>query len=97
MEGTYQVQYQSPFDSGKAILYLAEKDGVLQGKLSVHDKYFTLTYGEKEENRFSFTGKFGILGLDISYMMRGTINEDTLTARVHTALGMISATGTKVK
>jgi len=97
VEGTYQIEYQSPFDSGKAILQLTEKDDVLLGKLSIHEKDFELTHGEQDQNRFNFTGKFSILGIDIAYMIRGIVNDNILNAKVHTALGVIVATGFKIK
>lgn len=97
MEGTYQVTYQSPFDSGKALLSISEKDGLLHGRLTVHEKEYILTNGMKDQNRFSFTGKLTVIGIDISYMIRGMINDNILNAKVHTALGVISATGKKIE
>lgn len=96
LNGTYQIQYTSPFGSGSGSAQFQTAGNGLRGTLNLFKQQIPLQNGVVKGNTFEFSGELSILSNKLPYQVKGTFTENRFEAKVFTKMGNASATGTKV-
>lgn len=95
MNGTFDVTLLTPIGPQRGVLKLTDKNGALRG--SVHAMGYTNYFrnGKANGNSFALSGTLNASIFNIRYSAKGTIDGDSLKARVTTDSGIFQLSGTR--
>jgi hypothetical protein len=96
LNGTYQIQYTSPFGSGNGSAQFQSAGSGLRGTLNLFKQQIPLQNGVIKGKTFEFSGELTILASKLPYQVKGTFTDKRFEAKVFTKMGNASAVGTKV-
>ena len=95
MNGTFDVTLLTPIGPQRGVLMLSDENGTLHG--SIHAMGYTnyLRNGSANGNSFELSGTLNASIFNIRYSAKGTIDGDTLNAKVTTDSGIFELSGTR--
>ena len=96
LNGTYQIQYTSPFGSGTGSAQFQTAGNGLKGTLNLFRQQIPLQNGVIKGNTFEFSGELSILSTKLPYQVKGIFTDRKFEAKVYTKMGNATASGTKV-
>lgn len=95
MNGTFDITLYTPIGPQSGILVLTDESEALRG--SIHAMGITNYFrnGKANGNSFEFSGTLNAGFFNIRYSAIGTVNGDTLKAKVTTDSGIFQLSGTR--
>jgi len=95
MNGTFNITLYTPIGPQRGFLTLTDENGALRGSIRAMGNTNYYRSGKADGNSFEFSGILNAGFFNIRYSAKGTIDGDTLKAKVTTDSGIFQMDGTR--
>lgn len=95
MNGTFNITLYTPFGPQSGVLMLIDENGILHGSIRAMGNSNYFRNGKSNGNSFEFSGILNAGFFNIRYSAKGTVDGDTLKAKVTTDSGIFQINGTR--